>query len=341
MKKKRHRNTSSKRIKINKVLKVILIIACIVLALVIIASIVINNSGKENVVESSNSSGIEASGSAKTYRMRDDLINILILGIDKEENMDTKEQNGYWGQNDLNYLLSIDPKKKSVHLFLIPRDSFVPVSHYNKDGSVKVVLDDELCVQYAWGPDGKEGSSVAVAKDVSEIFQGIPIKDYVAVNLKVFPELAKALGGITVTPDKDYIVDGKTYKAGQSYTLKTAKEIEKFVRYRDTKIVASAEDRADRQNIFMKALKEELSKKIKEDPLIVMKLYNALGDDKYSSIDAADMANLVSECKGMAFDNDITVLPGTVNSENKYEIYELDKDAINDIVIEYFCEPDN
>lgn len=332
------RNTSSKQRKIRRLLTVIILIACIALAVVFIISIILNSSRNSNVVEGSENSEIEEAKDSETYRIRDDLINILILGIDKDEDMNTKEKNGYWGQNDLNYLLSIDPKNKSAHMFLIPRDSFVPVSHYKEDGTVEVVLDDELCVQFAWGPDGKEGSALAVAKDVSEIFDGIPIKEYMAVNLKIFPQLAKTVGGVTVTPDKDYIVDGKKYKAGESYTLKTSKEIEKFVRYRDTKIVASAEDRGERQNIFMKALKEELSKKIKEDPMIVMKLYDAMGDDKYTSIGAADMVNLVSECKDMTFDSEITVLPGTVNSENKYEIYELDKEKINEIVIKYFCE---
>lgn len=330
-----------KKNKIKKVLTVILIIVVIIFALIIIFSILRNNAKKESVVSAAKDA--EVTSSENTYRMRDDITNILILGIDKEEDMNSVTSRedagkGGWGQNDVNYLLSIDEKNQSIHLFMIPRDTYVKVTHYDEDGNVLDVVDDQLCVAFPWGPDGKEKSCEAVAKDISDIFDGISIKEYIAVNMKVFPKMAAALDGITITPDKDYVVNGKTYKAGQEYTLKNETQIENWVRFRDTSEAGSAETRAARQDVFMIGLKNAMSKKIKENPMIAKDLYDAMGDDKYTSINSMDMINLVAECSKMSFDTEITVLPGTVNTDEKYERYMLDEDGVKDIVIKYFCE---
>ena len=69
------------------------------------------------------------------YHYRDNLVNILCLGIDKDEIMSVRDNTGNSvGQSDAIYVASLDFDAKKVRIIAVPRDTMVTLEMYDGDG---------------------------------------------------------------------------------------------------------------------------------------------------------------------------------------------------------------
>ena len=71
----------------------------------------------------------------KTYQYKDNLMNILCLGIDSRDGIAKEKTPGKAGQADCVILAVLDDEAKTIQLINISRDSMVPVHVYATDGS--------------------------------------------------------------------------------------------------------------------------------------------------------------------------------------------------------------
>lgn len=119
---------------------------------------------------------------------------VLILGVD--------ERNGDKGRSDTMIVLTVNPKKESIKMLSIPRDTYTDI--------IGRGTKDKINHAYAFG-----GEQMAI--DSVENFLDIPIDYYGRINMEGFKDLVDAVGGITVYNNFEFKQDGYTFKKGEIY----------------------------------------------------------------------------------------------------------------------------
>ncbi|QDH22961.1 LCP family protein [Saccharibacillus brassicae] len=117
--------------------------------------------------------------------------NLLVLGVDEREND--------IGRSDAIMMLAVNPKKHSVLMFNIPRDTRTEIV-----GRGKV---DKINHAYAFG-------GVKMAVDTVEHFLDVPVDYYVKVNMEGLEQIIDILGGVTVDNPFAFDFEGTEYAEG-------------------------------------------------------------------------------------------------------------------------------
>ena len=72
----------------------------------------------------------------KTYQYRKDIVNILCIGVDKEEAMwERDDDGGSVGQADAVFLVSLDFEHSNIRILAIPRDTMVSIVACDENGN--------------------------------------------------------------------------------------------------------------------------------------------------------------------------------------------------------------
>lgn len=102
-------------------------------------------------------------------------LSFLLLGVDERKNDR--------GRSDTIVVITVNPQKRSMIMFNIPRDTRTEI--------IGRGTEDKINHAYAFG-------NVPMAIDTVEHFLDIPIDYYVKVNMEAFKDIVNALGGVTV-----------------------------------------------------------------------------------------------------------------------------------------------
>ena len=129
------------------------------------------------------------------YRYNSDILTFLFMGVDKMSEVQVVRDGIEGGQADANFLLVLDPHSKEITVIAIPRDTMTEVEAYTKEGIHWGALTAQLAVQHGYG-DGAEVSCERSVKAVSNLFYGLPIHGYCAINMGAIPLLNDAVGGV-------------------------------------------------------------------------------------------------------------------------------------------------
>lgn len=148
---------------------------------------IVNNQMTTNVAS------IEADETKKKLAANEKL-NILLLGIDKQENDK--------GRSDAMILLNLDPNNEKMQLISIPRDTHAFIVGKN--------IEHKINHAYAFG-----GSDMSVA--TVENMLDIEIDGFIEINMEGFSDLVDIIGGITVYNETDWYDEGY-YKKGYHYS---------------------------------------------------------------------------------------------------------------------------
>lgn len=203
----------------NKTVRYIIRGIMILLALILLAGIcafgvyhVLRVSGKlsakDNISEVENRIQTDDSGliwyNGKAYQYNENVITILVMGIDQnsEEIQQIEGISGESGQADSIFLLVMDESKNKVRIIGMSRDTMTPIKTFDYKGNYVGDAENHLGLAYAFG-DGKETSCQYMVDAVSNLFYGIPINSYVALNMEAVEQLNDAVGGVTVTIPED------------------------------------------------------------------------------------------------------------------------------------------
>lgn len=120
---------------------------------------------------------------------RKDPISILLVGVDERE--------GDSGRADSMLVMTLNPKEKTSKLISIPRDTRADL--IDKDGNKHSY--DKMNHTYAFG-------GIEMTINSIENFLNIPIDYYVEVNMEGFRDIVDAVGGIDVTNQIDFELEG-------------------------------------------------------------------------------------------------------------------------------------
>ncbi len=273
--------------------------------------------------------GAEVHYKGKKYNFNEDIVSILIMGVDKRS-IENQGEEGTNGQADAVFLLVADTNTGDVDVINISRDSMTNVSVYSPSGAYVRDGRMQLCLAYAYG-DGKESSCRNVIKSVSELMYGIPINSYFSLDLEGIRVAADAVGGVSVP---EYTSD-LTKPTGRNITV-WGKQAEIYVRDRNVSQLDSNLTRMDRQKAFITSFANKVVSMTKKDISAPIKLYNKLEGYMYTDITADKItylaATFLDGVSSMEFHN----VKGEVVKGDKYAEYEVDSTALYELILEVF-----
>ncbi len=268
-----------------------------------------------------------------TYNLRRDLKTILFLGV---ENRDPQGGEGDMvlnnGHADIIMLFVLDPVQKIAQMVPISRDTYIDLDVYKANGDFGYTVKKNLTMQYAFG-DSPRRSCYLMKRKVSELLYGVPITGTLALQMDGIQTVVEELGGITVTLPEDYTYIDPAYTAGAQITL-DGPAAERFVRYRDTAITGTAEQRLDRDSWFVRELFGQL--KAKGSLAATMtRLLDKAEDYIENDVDAETM-QLLADC---TLADETRKVPGNVREGQFHDEFIVDEDALQDLVLDIFYEP--
>jgi LCP family protein required for cell wall assembly len=185
----------------------------------------------------------------------------LVIGTDRRKGF----QADLTGRSDTLILVRADPINKSLSLLSFPRDLIVTVKCPGRP-------DVRDRINAAFSECGAAGSVETV-----KALTGLPINYFVTVNFRGFMDLVNNLGGVWMDVDHRYLCDPTNcpdvskVNLLPGYQRLNASNALAFVRFRhfDSDIYRNA-----RQQLFLKALKQQISSQMSIDT--VLQIANAI-----------------------------------------------------------------
>jgi len=256
-------------------------------------------------------------------------ISLTLLGLD------TRSETGSMN-TDVMMVAAFNPVTKTATVVSIPRDSDL-----NLDGYKRHKANAYYAAFYMYGrntekleKDKLTGYARDETRQMLSKFFDIPI-DYTAViDFQGFVDVVDALGGVTVTVDKDmrYVdsVDGTNIDLKKGEQMLSGEQALGFVRYRKSnsnrgfKPTAESSDfeRNERQSQVLGAITDKLksfSSITKVDDVL-----NAVGDNLRTDIPKAQITNMIATYFGINR-SDIRFIPLTGTWKSPYVYLDEDK----------------
>lgn len=262
----------------------------------------------------------------KAYNYNDDIVNILLLGVDKY--VAAKDLRG---QADAVYLISMNSKTNKIKVYAISRNSITDVDIYDSDGNYFASEKTQLCLAFAYGANGVQGSENC-SKAVSKLMYGIPINGYYTVYLDAITDIVNAVGGVTVTLSEDVLQLFPNKKSGDSIVLKGDKAVE-YLRVRGE----SSAPRLDRHKLFINSFISAAKESVAKDLSLPLKMYKKLNNKSITDIELTSsvyMASIAANC-----DFQVESIKGEYGFDGRYETFEVDKEALYNLVLNDFYIP--
>ncbi|MCR5250176.1 MAG: LCP family protein [Lachnospiraceae bacterium] len=273
----------------------------------------------------------------KRYRYRDDMICMLLMGIDKKGKLGGAGNALDGGQADALFLLVLDPQKKEYTILTINRNTMAEVDVFREDGSYEGLKIAQLALQHGYG-DGLEESCLRQIKAVSRFLHNVPVNSYVALNIAAVPELNDAVGGVPVVLAEDMRLDGVTHAAGEEVLLDGKQAVE-YVQQRDVNVFDSNSERQQRQKQYMTGFVSKLREGARRDPGLTLELYRIARDYMVTDIDISRVTYMTSEFLSYHMSEaGIRSIPGEVRQGELLEEFYADDEAVKDLIVELFYD---
>ena len=272
----------------------------------------------------------------KTYKYNQNLSNYLLLGVDKRTPAETRVGKADAGQADALFLLSLNRKTKEMTLISIPRDTMTDVESFDLEGKSLGKSKDHISLSYGYGDGGAESCKLT-QEAVSNLFYGLPIQGYLAMNLDGIPELAKSVGGLTVTvPNNSLEYKYPEFAEGAEVTL-TEENTETFVRSRDVDESQSAIYRMERQKTFLDAFSKKAKECYEQNAKFAANLFVAIKPYTVTNISEDRLMKLFQTADEGDGYTEWTV-PGEGTQGLSYDEYHVDDDALYAKIMETFYQ---
>ena len=272
----------------------------------------------------------------KTYKYNQNLSNYLLLGVDKRTPAETRVGKADAGQADALFLLSLNRKTKEMTLITIPRDTMTDVESFDLEGKSLGKSKDHISLSYGYGDGGAESCKLT-QEAVSNLFYGLPIQGYLAMNLDGIPELAKSVGGLTVTvPNNSLEYKYPEFAEGAEVTL-TEENTEVFLRSRDVDESQSAIYRMERQKAFLDAFSKKAKECYEQNAKFAANLFVAIKPYTVTNISEDRLMKLFQTADEGDGYIEWTV-PGEGTQGLSYDEYQVDDDALYAKIMETFYQ---
>lgn len=272
----------------------------------------------------------------RIYAYNEDIITFLIMGIDKEAGQET-EGNMDGGQADALFLAVMNPHDQTIKVIGINRNTMTDIDIYDEEGEFVTTTKAQIAVQHGFG-DGKEQSCEYQKKAVSQLFYGLPIHGYAALNLDAITTINDAVGGVEVTVLEDLTEKDASLVEGQSVHL-MGESAFWYVKYRNASKFASADLRLLRQKQYLSAFIDKAKVTAKKNITVAIDLYQAVKPAMTTDITLDEVAYLAPILVDYQFDmSNLFLLEGETVMGEHYEEFHVDEDALYELILNIFYE---
>lgn len=192
---------------------------------------------------------------------------VLILGVDERKNDR--------GRSDTMIVLSVNPAKKSVLMFNIPRDTRTEIA--GRSG------EDKINHAYAYG-------GIEMSIHTVEHFLDYPIDYYMKVNMEGFARLIDLIGGVKVDNPRSFTISGHQFKQGNLSLNGSEALLYSRMRYDDPKGDLGRNGR--QQEILQQIMRSSMNL---SNLTRVQHLLDEVGDSIKTNLSFNDMKTLISD----------------------------------------------
>lgn len=319
--------------------KIMLIMIPVILICVILGGIILRDYKKKHTAqEEGNQSQLHSvilkDANGKAWKYNPNLYNVLILGIDKEEEGVVQGTAGVAGQCDVVMILSMNRKTKEATVLQVSRDAMTDIDIYDMNGNYFTTMKSQLATQFAYNIGGTS-SCWATKKTVSKLLYDLPIDNYIAIDLKAIKTMNDMVGGVTLTIPKDYTAIDPVFVEGASVTL-DGELAERYVRTRDKSQTGSNNERMQRQADYVPALIAKAKANGSEDGSVYEKYLAKL--DSYIITDMT-VDQMVSLADYRLAEKPVEYVPGTSVPGKVNEEFHVNMEQLKELLIrQYYIE---
>ena len=270
-----------------------------------------------------------------TYRYNRWIKTYLLMGVDKSGPVTKGVDYLDGGQTDAMFLLVSDDKNKKISIIPINRNTMTAVMMCDREGNDIGKFKLQICLQHGYG-DGLRNSCQRTVQTVSDLFGGIPIAGYVAMNMDGMYILNSLAGGVEVEVLEDVTNPelGVNLKKGEKKLLND-QEAYAYLRYR-TKEFAAANLRLDREKQYLPGLFDNLNEKAAGDEKAAMNMYDMVEDYIVTNV---QFDRIVEDLMEYGFDeNNMYEIPGETMMGKNFEQFFVDKEGLHDIIMQVLYE---
>jgi len=289
----------------------------------------------------------------KVYAYDKECVNLLFLGIDKPGDIEEETDFENWesGQTDAIFVVSLNPTKKSVNIIGIPRNSMVNVDIYDSENHKIDTVFDQICLQYAFAGGGQPGLD-RIEESVESLLYGLPIHGAFAVGYDAVGIVNDMAGGVDVEVLETFNTVNRKFVEGEMLHL-NGKLALAYVRGRNYGQLGSPTMRLQRQKQYLIALIGQVRGKVKENPMLVKDMYDAVSSYMNTDITLEEVVYLATQSLDYEFgdgsfyllqgeDRAVEIPEGELRDkagiEPFYDDYYLDEESIKEIMLEVFYD---
>lgn len=265
----------------------------------------------------------------EVYEYNKDIMTFLCMGVDSRTGITKEKIPGKAGQADAILLIVVNPRAEKIDVIAINRDTMTNIEIYDEAGVYLGEEEKQLALQYAYG-DGREESCVLMEEKISDLFYGIPIHGYGALDMQSISILNDAVGGVEVT-----------VSPSQSRILLLGKEALNYIRARDSNSnkLGTNIERIERQKQYMLSYVTKLKQKIKEDIAFPLTLYGKVDEHIVTSLKLDEITYLADMLSGYDFTvENIRGMAGESAMGEKNEEFWLNEEKLRELVIDVFYD---
>ena len=271
------------------------------------------------------------------YEYNKDIMTFLCMGVDSRSGIGKEKTPGKAGQADALLMVVVNPRKEEINVIAINRDTMTDIEIYDTAGMYLEEEKGQITLQYAYG-DGREKSCQLMEAAVSELFYGVPIHGYGALDMQSIATLNDAVGGVEVTVLEDMTKFKWNWTKGAQVHLK-GEEALLYIARRDVAYLGTNLGRVERQKQYLSAYVEKLKQKIKEDVTFPVTLLNQIQKHMVTSLTMQEITYLADTLLGYDFSmENIISIPGESKMGEKHEEFYIDDAALKQIVIDVFYD---
>ena len=257
----------------------------------------------------------------------------LIMGVDRSEAQIASGMTN--GQAAVLLHLALDVRAQRYQILQLNRDTVSQVHILNQDGSISATLFKPLCLAHAYAKDPVAGCENTVTS-VEYLLGDVPISGYAAVSLESIAALNDAVGGVTVTIDRDLTAVNPAFTKGATVTLDT-KTAEAYVRARMAVGDENNLNRMARQVNYMRAWLDTAKTKSRQDAQFAMRLLKKLQPIMTTDMTEKRLSVLAGDAATYENGGFLTI-DGEYRMVNGYNLYYADSDSLMQAVLELFYE---
>ncbi|MBR5595918.1 MAG: LCP family protein [Lachnospiraceae bacterium] len=271
------------------------------------------------------------------YEYNDDIMTFLCIGVDSRNGIEKEKTPGKAGQADALLLIVVNPRTEEIKVIAVNRDTMTDIEIYDTAGMYLNKETAQITLQYAYG-DGREKSCQLMEQTISELFYGIPIHGYGALDMQSIATINDAVGGVEVTVLEDMTKFKKEWTQGTTVHL-TGEEALLYIARRDTGYLGSNIGRVERQKQYLTAYVSQLKNKMKQDVTFPVTLLGNIKKHMVTSLTVKEITYLADTLLGYEFNTDnIISIPGESKLGEKHEEFYADDAALKNIVIDVFYD---